>query len=285
MLLDKLTGLFSHLGSHWREHARSTDFYRFHDSVMKHAIEESKPTFEQEQGVLFGELGRIVLPYQKMGAIDSLDLFGLDELIVFAFYHRARGTYHRAADIGANLGLHSIVMAKCGFAVDAFEPDPIHFGLLKRNLSLNGVNDCSPSEAAVSDHSGQMEFVRVLGNTTGSHLAGAKQNPYGDLEHFNVKVEDIKDIAARSDFLKVDAEGHEDVILIAIPEERWAHLDAIVEVGSERNARILFPHFQAIGVNIFAQKLGWQRVSSLEDMPTSYKEGGIFISTKLQMPW
>ena len=100
MLLDKLTGLFAHLSSHWQEHARSTDFYRFHESVMRYAIEESKPTFEKEHGVLFGELGQIVLPYQKMGAIDSLDLFGLDELIVFAFYSRARGNYRRAIDIG-----------------------------------------------------------------------------------------------------------------------------------------------------------------------------------------
>src|SRR5258708_26318949 len=182
MLLDTMTGLFAHLGSHWREHARSTDFYRFHESVMKYAIEEAKPTFEKEQGVSFGELGRIVLPYQRMGAIDSLCLFGLDRLLVFAFYYRARGNYRRAADIGANLGLHSIVMAKSGIAVDAFEPDPIHFKLLKRNLSLNGISNCLPHEAAVSDHPGQMEFVRVLGNTTGSHLAGSKLNPYGDLE-------------------------------------------------------------------------------------------------------
>lgn len=285
MLLDNLTSLFAHLGSHWQEHARSTEFYKFHDSVMRHAIEESKQSFEKGDGVSFGELGKIVLPYQKMGAIDSLDLFGLDELIVFAFYHRARGRYRRASDIGANLGLHSIVMTKCGFAVDAFEPDPTHFKLLTRNLSLNGVGNCQPYEEAVSDHPGRMEFVRVLGNTTGSHLAGAKTNPYGDLERFEVKVADIKEIASRSDFLKVDAEGHEDVILTAISREQWAKLDAIVEVGSEKNAGTLYSYFRSIGVNVYAQKLGWQRVASLGQMPTSYKEGGVFVSAKAQMPW
>lgn len=285
MLLDELSDLFAYLSSHWKEHARTTDFYRFHDSVMRHAIEESKAAFEAGEGVPFGELGKIMLPYQKMGAIDSLDLFGLDELIVFAYYHHTRGSYRRAADIGANLGLHSIVMGKCGITVDAFEPDPVHLKLLKRNLSLNGVGNCTPHEAAVSDRPGQMEFVRVLGNTTGSHLAGAKPNPYGDLERFEVKVVDIREVASRADFLKVDAEGHEDVILVAIPEENWRNLDAIVEVGSQKNAAILFSHFQAIGVNVFAQKLGWQRVSSLEHMPASYKEGGVFVSAKPQMPW
>ena len=37
-------------------------------------------------------------------------------------------------DIGANIGLHTIVMAKCGFTVHSFEPDPIHFNELKKNL-------------------------------------------------------------------------------------------------------------------------------------------------------
>ena len=33
----------------------------------------------------FGPFGTIAIPYFKMGSIDSLDLFGIDELILFAF--------------------------------------------------------------------------------------------------------------------------------------------------------------------------------------------------------
>src|SRR5258708_2926961 len=72
----------------------------------------------------FGSFGALSLPYTKMGAIDSVDLFGLDELIIFSFYRANRARYRRVLDIGANLGLHSIVMARCGFQVKAFEPDP-----------------------------------------------------------------------------------------------------------------------------------------------------------------
>jgi len=220
-----------------------------------------------------------------MGAIDSLDLFGLDELLIFAFYFKNRERYRRVADIGANLGLHSIVLAKCGFEVDSYEPDPSHFEKLRRNLSLNGVSACNPYQKAVSDHEGTMEFVRVLGNTTSSHLAGAKSNPYGKLEKFEVIVTDIKAISEKVDLLKIDAEGHEAVLLSSIADRTWENVDAFVEVGSPVNAKLIFSRFSDTNVNIFAQKLGWNKVRVFEDMPTSYKEGGIFITTKSQMCW
>ena len=36
--------------------------------------------------VKFGEFGQIKFPYFEMGAITSVDLFGLDELIIFSYY-------------------------------------------------------------------------------------------------------------------------------------------------------------------------------------------------------
>jgi hypothetical protein len=135
--------------------------------------------FAQEAGgpVPFGPFGSIDLPYQKMGAIDSVDLFGLDELLIFSFYWANRKLYRRTVDVGANLGLHSIVMARAGFDVTAFEPDPVHYDLLKGNLERNRIDKVKAERAAVSDTNGELEFVRVVGNTTGSHLAGAKANP------------------------------------------------------------------------------------------------------------
>ena len=135
----------------------------------------------------FGPFGRISLPYTKMGAIDSVDLFGLDELIIFSFYRANRGRYKRVLDIGANLGLHSMIMSRCGFQVRALEPDPWHYGLLKENLAANGASSVEPIQAAVSTADGEAQFVRVLGNTTGSHLAGSKDS-YGEKETFAVSI-------------------------------------------------------------------------------------------------
>ena len=231
-----------------------------------------------------GPFGQVVFPYTTLGAIDTVDFFGLDELIIFAFCWVNRRRYRRVADVGANIGLHSVVFSRCGFDVRSYEPDPGHVALLKETLAANAVTTAEVIPAAVSDRRGEAEFVRVLGNTTSSHLAGAK-NPYGPLERFSVPLVPISEIAAWADFLKIDAEGHEVVILRAIPRDAWTHLDAIVEVGTPDNAAALFDHFRDMPVGLFAQKTGWSRVSRLADMPISYREGSLFITAKAEMPW
>jgi FkbM family methyltransferase len=285
MFLEQFKTLFQCLASVPQLHARDSALYRFVEPLTTAAFHEAQPAFEAGQPVPFAELGSIVLPYEKMGAIDSIDLFGLDELLMFAFYFKNRSRYGRVADIGANLGLHSIVLAKCGMKVDAYEPDPSHHAKLLKNLELNDVTGCTVHQSAVSERVGTMQFVRVLGNTTSSHLAGAKANPYGELERFDVAVEDIRDIAERVDLFKIDAEGHEAVLLRALSDDAWKRVDAFVEIGTPENARAVYERFADSGIQIFAQKRGWARVSALSDVPVSYKEGGVFISAKPAMPW
>jgi FkbM family methyltransferase len=285
MLLERFDTLFEFLADHPQHHARGYFFYKFVEGLTTHAFHEAQPAFAAGLQVPMAELGLITLPYEKMGAIDSIDLFGLDELLMFAFYYRNRGRYPRAADIGANLGLHSILLSLCGAKVDAYEPDPAHHAKLQRNLALNKITNCTAHQAAVSEKDGTMQFVRVLGNTTSSHLAGAKANPYGELERFDVVVQDIRAIAERVDLFKIDAEGHEAVLLSALSVDAWKRVDAFVEIGTPENARAVFDRFVGTGINIFAQKRGWARVESIDDVPFSYKEGGIFVSAKPVMPW
>ena len=251
------------------------------------AINEVKATFSSEkaQPHPITPFGDLIFPYTKMGAIDSLDLFGIDELIIFAFYWTNAGYYKKVLDMGANIGLHSIMMSRCGFQVTCFEPDPHHFSLLTRNLNENRVTNVSPVNAAVSVEDGTMEFVRVLGNTTGSHLAGSKSNLYGEIERFPVKVLPFGELIKDVDLVKLDVEGHEKVILTSTTAEQWRTLDMIAEIGSEDNAQAIFHHFTDIGVNMFAQKNRWKLVSRLEEMPTSYHDGSLFISSKAEMPW
>ena len=285
MLLEHFSNLFEFLADHPQNHARDTSFYQFAEGLTTPAFHEAQPAFEAGQQVPLAELGLISLPYEKMGAIDSIDLFGMDELLMFSFYYRNRGRYSRVADIGANLGLHSIVLSLWGFQVEAYEPDPEHHAKLVRNLELNNITNCTVHQAAVSEKDGTMPFVRVLGNTTSSHLAGAKANPYGELEHFDVAVKEVRAIAERADLLKIDAEGHESVILKGLPVEVWKGVDAFVEIGTPENGQLVYDYFIGTGINIFSQKCGWARAESVEDMPFSYKEGGVFISAKKVMPW
>ncbi|MDC0110820.1 FkbM family methyltransferase [Alphaproteobacteria bacterium] len=285
MLIQRFGNFFEFIADHPQHHARHTSFYRFIEGLTTPAFHEAKSTFEAGLEVSIAELGMISLPYEKMGAIDSMDLFGLDELLMFAFYYRNRGLYKHAADIGANLGLHSIVLSLCDFKVESYEPDPEHYVKLVRNLKLNNITDCAAHEAAVSDKDGTMQFVRVLANTTSSHLSGSKADPYGDLEHFDVRVKGIRAIAERVDLLKIDAEGHEAVIIKGLSIDVWKRVDAFVEIGTPENAGLVYDYFVGSGVNIFSQKCGWARAGSVDDMPFSYKEGGVFVSAKSVMPW
>jgi FkbM family methyltransferase len=266
------------------KHAPSAESY----AVLKQeARKEVEGLFagEKAEAKEFPPFGELIFPYHKMGSVDSLNLFDLDELIIFSFYWRNRGRYKKVLDIGANLGLHSILLDKCGFEICCFEPDPTHFQILQENLKFNKCAHVQAFNAAVSSNAGEMEFVRVLGNTTGSHLAGSKVNPYGELERFPVEVQAIGPLIEWADLIKLDAEGHEKEILLATQKEHWLKCDALVEVENANNAALLYEHFRKLGVNLFSQKLNWEKIPGVSGMPTSYKEGTLFISLKDTMPW
>jgi FkbM family methyltransferase len=228
--------------------------------------------------------GTIAFPYRRMGAVDSLNLFDLDELIIFAFYWANRALYRRVADVGANIGLHSLVMARCGYDVTSYEPDPVHVELLQRTMELNGVKNVTVVGAAVSDTQGRAEFVRLLGNTTGSHLAGAKPNPYGEIDRFMVDLVPASDIIGAFDLVKIDAEGHEARILRSTQPEQWRQSDVMLEIGSADNAAGIFDHCNRLELNVFTQKTGWRRAAALSDLPTSYREGSAFVTRRKAMP-
>jgi FkbM family methyltransferase len=240
---------------------------------------------EEPKAKAFGPFGELVFPYFKMGNIDSLNLFDIDELIIFSFYLANRKRYRHVLDIGANIGLHSIILSKCGFEVHSYEPDLIHFETLKRNLAWNKCANVRAFNEAVSSEAGEMEFVRVLGNTTGSHLAGSKPNPYGDLERFPVKVEAFEPLINWADLIKLDVEGHEKIVLLSTKREHWLKTDALVEIENAGNAAALYEHFNTLGVKLFSQKTNWHLVRSIDDMPASYHEGTLFVTCKSKMPW
>jgi FkbM family methyltransferase len=278
-------GLFEALAETWPHHARDGALHPYLARWIGAKLRETGLREGGDGVVDLGPLGTLTFPFERMGGIDSLDLFGLDELILFSFYLRNRGRYRRVVDIGANLGLHSLVLARCGFTVRAFEPDPHHAALFAANMERNRVKSVELLQAAVSDRDGEMEFVRVKGNTTGSHLAGAKASPYGELERFAVRVQAAAAALEGCDFAKIDAEGHEPTILKAVPAHYWNTLDVMVEIGTPINADIVFQHFDAMNIGMYPQKRNWTRARSAEDLPHSHREGSLFISSRGEAVW
>jgi FkbM family methyltransferase len=267
-------------------HRPTAALYHFLSKIAASAVDSSPLVEREPRQFSFAPFGEVVFPHHIMGAINTTHLFGLDELIIYAFYYRTRNLYKRTADLGANLGLHSILMAKLGFSVTCYEPDPIHFEILTKNLSLNKVSELvAANQAAVSDREGTMEFVRVLGNTTSSHLAGAKANAYGELEKFPVRVADFSDIMRQVDLVKMDIEGHEAHVIKSTTAKEWDSCDVMMEINSSHNAEVIWEHIKKLQLNAFAQKGGWSCVRELGDLPSSYRDGSLFLTRRDKMPW
>ena len=267
------------------KHPRGCEDYKRIESKLLEIVKKSGFVSGGSGKDSYGPFGEISLPYFKMGAIDSLDLFGLDEMIIFSYYFNNRNRYTKVADLGANIGLHSMLMSKSGFQIEAYEPDPTHIEMIGKNFKLNSVDSVNLNQVAVSDVNRKTKFVRVLGNTTSSHIAGAKDNAYGDLETYDVDVVSAKEIFKNSDFIKMDVEGEEAKIILSTIKEDWKNVDMIMEVGNEKNKEAIFEHLNSIGVNMFSQKQAWKKVEVVGDMPANYKEGSLFVSLDNEMLW
>ena len=267
------------------KHPRGCEDYKRIESKLLEIVNKSGFVSGGSGNNSFGPFGEISLPYFKMGAIDSLDLFGLDEMIIFSYYYNNKNKYKKVSDLGANIGLHSILMSKSGYQVEAYEPDPTHIEMLEKNFKLNSIDLVNLNQVAVSDVDYKGKFVRVLGITTSSHIAGAKDNAYGDLETYDVDVVSAKEIFKNSDFIKMDVEGEEAKIISSTTKENWENVDMILEVGTESNKKVIYDHLKSIDVNMFSQKLAWKKVQVIEDIPASYKEGSLFVTLDNQMLW
>lgn len=224
----------------------------------------------------------IKFPYVSMGKIDSLDLFGPSELMILQLYEENSDRWCNVLDIGANLGLHSIIMCELTWKVKAFEPQPDIYKLLVGNLEANSSHSVKAFQKAVHTSAGTVDFVRVLNNLTGSHIDGFK-NSYGPRETIKVETVDCKTLWPGTDFAKIDCEGNEAELCLTMTEEDMSHMDCILEVRNTENAARICSHFMNMNVSMWSQKINWKRVTTFSDMPMSNRDGSLFVGHN--KPW
>lgn len=254
--------------------------YKIINFKLKNEIFKSDLNKKQKKKIDLSIFGKIIFPFFSMGSINSLHLFGLDEIILFCYYYSSRNKYKKVADIGGNIGLHSIIMSRFYSKVDCYEPDLLHVKKIKDNLKFNLIRNVKVIRKAVTNKNGKINFIRVLGNTTGSHISGAKKKPYGELKKIVVNCIKFSDITKYYDFIKIDAEGEEAKIVKNTNSNHWNKLDAVMEVGTKKNAKEIFVYLNKLGVSMYSQKKNWKKVTKFKDMPYSYKEGSLFVSKR-----
>jgi len=115
-------------------------------------------------------------------------------------------------DVGANIGLSAITLARLTKHVVAFEPSPRSAEFLRRNLELNHIDNVEVVNAAVSSHARKLHF-HVAQFGAGSHVVSDGHLLRGiskiDVPAFPLDQFNFPAVA----FIKIDVEGHEPEVL------------------------------------------------------------------------
>lgn len=159
-------------------------------------------------------------------------------------------------DIGANIGLYTVLVAKRGIRVIAFEPDARNAVQLRANLLINNVTPLVDiREIGVSDRSATLPFVMA----SATHTGQSRIDPAGTDSITVAALDDLLDCSDQRIFLKIDIERHESAAIAGMaklltrnhcflqiesfPEER-DRLDAqLGTLGYRKSESIAGDHF------------------------------------------
>lgn len=136
------------------------------------------------------------------------DYFDIDQLMEIRKYIKPGAVI---LDIGTNIGNHAIFFAKeCQAAkVYCFEPTKKTFGILKRNIQINHLEDVLDAKnIALGDQDTKADVICVDEKNCGGNRVN--KNSDGEVE---MEMLDHISIPEKIDFIKIDVEGFEYEVL------------------------------------------------------------------------
>jgi FkbM family methyltransferase len=179
-----------------------------------------------------------------------------------------------AVDVGANLGFHTLGMARrvgpTG-RVHAFEPDPHHFRLLARAVKESGCTQVVLHEAAASDRAGTAHLYLASANRGDNRLVAAEESR-ARIAIRTVAVDEVLAPESRVDLIKIDAQGAEVEVLRGLAETlrtRAVRLlcelspSLLARAGHDREA--FFGPLRALGYAVYALAADGSVVATSED--------------------
>ncbi len=135
---------------------------------------------------------------------------------LFFIMEQLAGSPGLFVDIGANLGLYSLLARHLGYQTLLFEPEPVHYAFLSRNADVIG----TPIDCALSDRPGTAEFFISDQSNPGSsslvmpHTGG---RPAPEKHAISVRLSTFDSILvergldpASIRLIKIDVEGNEE---------------------------------------------------------------------------
>jgi len=116
------------------------------------------------------------------------------------------------ADIGANVGLYTYLLARCvgeSGIVYAFEPNPALFGSLETNCRTNGIANVRLHNVALGAQDDTLTLTRSRFNSGDSRLSPRESSPASGDVQVPVRPLDALLEGQSLDFVKIDVQGWE----------------------------------------------------------------------------
>jgi FkbM family methyltransferase len=132
-----------------------------------------------------------------------------------ALLERVVGPGMVAVDVGANVGFHTLVLARQvgpGGRVHALEPAPENFRLLARTVAAAGLTQVRLHEAAAVDRAGPV-VLHLSPTNRGDHRLATADTPRATTTVRGVVLDALLADEPRVDFVKLDVQGAEARVL------------------------------------------------------------------------
>lgn len=164
----------------------------------------------------------------------TIFFYGAYERGVLAFLRdvaRAAGPGAVFLDIGANVGQHSLFMARHAALVHAFEPWPEVRARLERNLAANAITNVAVHPCGLGDSGGDRQFYAPASANlgTGSFVPDVNLNcATGTLPVMRGDEAMAEFCVERVDLIKIDTEGFEVKVLAGLAGTLSRHRPLVV---------------------------------------------------------
>ena len=117
-----------------------------------------------------------------------------------------------AMDVGANIGMTSLLLSQASGEVHAFEPAQTTFGMLEENIRLNGIRNVTTYNCGLGDVEKASEITFAPGNASGGFVSDQTSASEGHIvEPIQIKLGDSFQLSP--EFIKLDVEGYEQLAL------------------------------------------------------------------------